>query len=117
MVHPRRRVVFALYVTWILTLTLAPLPAGAGRLPDWFDKVVHGGLFLGFAALLYWNGGTGRWPRGVWVIGLSAAFAAAIELAQGPLVFRTGDVWDFVWGVVGAALGFGVAKLTLAAAS
>lgn len=106
--HQWRRLLLALYVMWVLVLTLAPLPAAAGRMPDWFDKVVHLGLFLGFAALLSWNV-AGRWARGVVIVGASVVFAGTIELVQGPLAFRSGDVWDFLWGMAGAGVGYAAA--------
>lgn len=109
---PWRGVLFALYVTWVLVLTLAPLPESAGQLPDWFDKVVHWGLFAGFAALLYWNV-RAAWARAVIVIGVSAAFAGVIEFVQGPLEFRSGDAWDFGWGAFGAVVGYWVARLVI----
>lgn len=112
--HPWRRPVLALYTAGVLVLTLAPLPRSVNQLPDWSDKVVHWGLLAGFAVLLYWNV-TGPWARAVVVIGLAAAFAGAIELLQGPLVFRSGDVWDFAWGVVGGVVGFAIARIVIGA--
>lgn len=115
LLHPWRRVIFAVYVAWVLMLTLAPLPSEAGRLPDWFDKVAHLGLLAGFAALLHWNLVGRHQGIATVVLASGAAFAAGIELAQGPIAFRTGDTWDFVWGVAGAAVGFVAAKLTIPA--
>jgi glycopeptide antibiotics resistance protein len=101
-----RRPLFAAYTVWVLFLTLAPLPAATGRAPWWFDKVVHFGIFGGMAALLYLNLSQERRHHAIWVVGTAALFAGAIELAQSPLAFRSGDWWDFAWGAVGAAVGW-----------
>ncbi len=103
-----RRILLGAYTGGVLVLTLAPLPASAGGLPRWFDKVVHFGLFVGLSLLLYWNLSDGARPRFASVVGWVAVTAGAIELVQSPLAFRSGDVWDLLWGVVGALVGYGV---------
>lgn len=106
----RRRFVLATYSLVLLGLTLAPLPASAGRLPDWFDKVVHFGLFTGFTAFLFWTLSGSRRPRGLPVVGAGVALAGAIELVQGLEAFRSGDLWDFVWGSLGSVVGWLVVR-------
>jgi len=110
-----RHVVLACYVAVLLALTLAPLPQTAYRLASaqGFDKAVHVVLFGGFAAAWYWSllpvATPGLWP----VMGPSAALAALVELLQMPLSYRTSDIWDFVWGVVGALAAYLVARRVL----
>ncbi len=106
LVRRHRRPLFVAYSTWVLFLTLAPLPSGVGRAPWWFDKAAHFGIFVVMAALLYLNLSQERRHHATWVVGTAALFAGAIELAQSPLAFRSGDWWDFFWGGVGAAIGW-----------
>ncbi len=110
LVRAFRRPLFVLYVASVLVLTLAPLPSGSGRLPRWFDKLVHFGLFVGMSIMLYLNLSKTARHHMTWVAGSAALFAGAIELAQGPLAFRSGDWWDFVWGTVGAVIGWLIAE-------
>jgi len=98
------------YTAVVLALTLLPVPESVGGLfPRWFDKVVHFGLFSTLAALLYWDRVWSGRASSVSVVLLTSAMAGLIELAQGPLPRRTGDVWDFVLGVAGAVVGLVVA--------
>ena len=94
----------------MLALTLLPVPGSVGELfPKWFDKVVHFGLFSTLAALIYWDRtATGR-PSRMGALLPTVVLAGLIELIQGPLPRRSGDVWDFVLGVVGAIVGMLVA--------
>ncbi len=103
-----RRGIFAAYLIGLLVITLAPLPSRAFELASGLDKLVHFGLFAAFSVLLYWNMYSSRRPRLITVVGLTAVVAALIEVFQTPLPFRSGDVWDLLWGVVGALVGFGV---------
>ena len=111
----QRRVWLGVYVVVLLVLTLAPLPGFADRLAatDHFDKVAHFFLLGGLTVMLYWvTAAEGRPPMGR-VVGPTAAFAALIELLQGPLPYRTMDFGDFFWGTVGAFVSdFLVARLT-----
>lgn len=108
-----RRPLLVAYVVAILAATLAPVPTSVWWLPTWFDKVVHAGMFLGLSLVGYWNlpgqrrqgvGGVAR------VVAPGAALAGAIEMVQAQMAYRTGDVWDFVWGVAGAVTGYFVAR-------
>ncbi|MGH7568503.1 MAG: VanZ family protein [Gemmatimonadales bacterium] len=108
-----RRLIRAAYLAAVVVLTLAPIPEGvASRFPWWFDKAMHTGLFACLAALLSWRP-TGFpplpppvVPAARQVLGPVIALAGLIELAQSLLPYRTGDVWDFVWGVVGGVAGY-----------
>lgn len=106
LVRRHRRPLFVAYSAWVLYLTLAPLPSGAGSAPWWFDKAAHFGIFVGLAALLYLNLPQKRRHHAIWVVGISSFVAGAIELAQSPLAFRSGDWWDFFWGGVGTVVGW-----------
>lgn len=110
----RRRQVLAAYVGAILAATLLPVPDLAiEALPKWSDKVVHFVMFAILAGLVYWERLAAGPPRPAFVIGAVAALAALIEVAQGPLPERTGDVGDFVLGVVGAVAGYLLAQAVL----
>jgi VanZ family protein len=80
---------------------LAPVPTISPVESNHVDKLVHFGLLLGFALLLYID----RAPRVGWTLLISFAFAAAIELVQWVLPYREGDWWDFVAGAAGASVG------------
>lgn len=104
----RRHWILAAYTAVVLALTLLPVPdVATGLLPPWSDKVVHFLLFAALAALVCWDRFAAGRPRPLGVIGPVAVLAGLIELAQGPLPERSGDVWDFVLGSIGAALGYG----------
>ncbi len=102
-----RRGILAAYLIGLLVITLAPLPSRAFELASGSDKLVHFGLFAGFGVLLYWNMYSSRRPTLITVVGLTAVVAALIEVFQTPLPFRSGDVWDLVWGVIGGVVAYG----------
>jgi len=80
---------------------LLPVPATPLSESKYVDKLVHFGIFLGFALLSYLDR---RW--GVWRTFLIAmAFAGAIELVQSVLPYREGDWRDFLAGAAGAGCG------------
>ena len=102
-----RRALLGVYAVVLLVATLAPLPSTAYEVvttTPGSDKVVHFVLFGGFAVALHWN--LNRVAAFGWVVAVAAAalLAAVVELLQAPLVYRSGDVWDFVWGVFGAVV-------------
>lgn len=105
-----RRAYFAAYLIGLLVVTLAPLPSRAYELASGSDKLVHFGLFSGLSMLLYWNLVSSLRPRLITVVGMTAIAAALIEVIQSPLPFRSGDVWDLAWGVLGALVGYGVVR-------
>ena len=105
----RRRLVFLAYVFTVLGATLAPLSGGAYDSVAGLDKLVHVGLFGGVAVLLCWNLNSVSLKTTRFVLLLTTAFAAIIELVQGQLWYRSGDYWDLLAGALGAALGIGFA--------
>lgn len=80
---------------------LVPVPTLPISLPNQFDKMVHFGIFLGFALLLHLD----RRPRLGITLLVSLAFAGGVELVQSLIPYRSGDWRDFVAGGAGAALG------------
>ena len=96
-----RHRVFVGYVALMVLVFLAPVPATPLAESNHLDKLVHFGIFLGFALLLQVD----RGPKVWWAILVSSAFAGAIELAQWVLPYREGDWWDFVAGAAGATFG------------
>jgi VanZ family protein len=86
---------------------LVPVPTMPISLPNQFDKMVHFGIFLGFALLLYLN----RRPTPGMALLMSLAFAGGIELVQSLLPYRRGDWRDFVAGAAGAGAGVALSFL------
>ena len=82
---------------------LVPVPTTPLAELSHVDKLVHFGVFLGFALLFYID--IDRASRTGWTLLTSFAFAAAIELVQWVLPYREGDWWDFVAGAAGASVG------------
>ena len=80
---------------------LLPVPPSPLTESNQFDKVVHFGIFLGFALLFFFD----RRLRVGWTLLISVAFAAGIELVQWVLPYREGDWLDFMAGAAGAGLG------------
>jgi VanZ family protein len=115
-----RGTLLALYVIALLVITLAPLPAGGEYVEavPGLDKAIHVVLFGGLAFLLTWNAERqGRARVFSKVFGLTVAAAALIEVMQAPLPYRSGDVWDFLAGAVGALIGAAMATAMLGALS
>ena len=96
-----RHTVFIGYVLVMVLVFLLPVPTTPLEESRHVDKVVHFGIFLGFAMLFYID----RRPRTKWTLLVSFAFAAAIEVVQWVVPYREGDWWDFVAGVAGACVG------------
>ena len=99
-----RRTALAAYIAAVLGVTLAPLSSDMYAAITISDKAIHAALFGGMAVLLSWNLNSSGWPRLARILGVTAVFAAAIELVQGVLPFRSGDEWDFLAGVTGAVV-------------
>lgn len=84
-----------------MLMFLAPVPPTPLAEPQHVDKLIHFGVFAGFALLFHLD----RASRVRWTLLISIVFAGGIELVQGVLPFREGDWWDFVAGAAGAGLG------------
>ena len=97
----RRHKVFLGYVLVMILAFLLPVPPTPLEEFDYIDKLVHFGIFLGFAVLFYID----RHWRAWWTFLISSAFAGGIELVQASLPYREGDWLDFAAGAAGAGLG------------
>jgi VanZ family protein len=96
-----RHKIFVGYVVVMMLVFLVPVPTIPLAEARHVDKLVHFGVFLGFALLLYID----RTSKVVWMLLISLAFAAGIELVQWFLPYRDADWWDFFAGAAGAGLG------------
>ena len=85
----------------MVVVFLLPVPSTPLAESRYADKLVHFGIFLGFALLFYID----RHWRAWWTFLISVAFAGGIELVQWTLPYREGDWLDFVAGAAGAGLG------------
>ncbi len=103
-----RHSLFVGYVVLMLAVFLAPVPVLAMSLPGESDKIVHFGIFLGFAFLLHLDRRPAFWVT----LLLSLAFAGAIELAQSLLPYRSGDWLDFAAGAAGAVSGIALSLVS-----
>jgi VanZ family protein len=77
-----------------------PVPAVEGIETD---KLAHALLVGALAGLIRWNLPAGRRQAVVAVL-LAGTYAGLIELIQGMLAFRSGDVVDLLAGMLGAVL-------------
>jgi hypothetical protein len=96
-----RHKVFVCYVAVVVGVFLLPVPITPLAESRYADKLVHFGIFLGFALLFYID----RHWRAWWTFLISVAFAGGIELVQWALPYREADWLDFVAGAAGAGLG------------
>jgi VanZ family protein len=96
-----RHQAFIGYVVVMVLIFLLPAPATPLEESNHADKLVHFGIFLGFALLFHID----RALQARWTLPASFAFAGAIELVQSVLPYREGDWWDFVAGAAGASVG------------
>jgi VanZ family protein len=97
----RRHRIFALYVLVMVLAFLVPVPTVPLAESKHLDKLVHFGVFLGFAILFHLDR-----PLNVgWTFLISCAFAGAIEMVQWFLPYRDADWWDFIAGAAGAGVG------------
>ena len=77
-----------------------PVPAVEGIETD---KLAHALLVGALAGLIRWNLPAGR-RQAVAAVLLAGTYAGLIELIQGMLAFRSGDVMDLLAGVLGAGV-------------
>jgi VanZ family protein len=108
--HPApewRHKVFVGYVAVMVVVFLLPVPTTPLAESRHVDKLVHFGIFLGFALLFYIDRHWRLW----WTFLISVAVAGGIELVQRAFPYREGDWLDFVAGVAGAGLGAGLMLL------
>ena len=96
-----RHKVFVGYVLVMMLVFLLPVPPSPVGGFSYVDKLVHFGIFFGFALLFYLDRHGGAW----WTFLISSAFAGAIELVQAILPYRDGDWLDFAAGAAGAIVG------------
>jgi VanZ family protein len=96
-----RHKIFVGYVVLMVLAFLVPVPTVPLAEANHVDKLVHFGVFLGFALLLYID----RASKVAWMLLISFAFAGGIELVQWFLPYRDADWWDFFAGAAGAGLG------------
>lgn len=96
-----RHALLIFYVEVMMVVFLLPVPTTP--LAEWkhVDKLLHFGIFLGFALLLHIDQQWRPWLTFL----ISAAFASGIELVQWRLPYREGEWLDFVAGALGAGLG------------
>ena len=99
------RFLLVMYVIALMGLLLFPLGGPDFRLLGIdSDKWMHVALFAGLAVLLRWNLSANR--RAVFVsVGVAFVVAAATEVAQGLVAYRSAELLDLVAGLLGAVLG------------
>jgi len=97
----RRHQIFTLYVLIMVLTFLVPVPTTPLAESKHLDKLVHFGVFLGFALLFHLD----RPLKVGWTFVISCAFAGTIELVQWFLPYRDADWWDFLAGAAGAGVG------------
>ena len=95
-----RHRLFIAYVICMVLLFLTPTPDLGLEELSHIDKVVHLGLFFGFALLFYLDRSMSP-PR---IFLISTLFAGTIELIQWLLPFRDLEWGDFLASAGGAAL-------------
>jgi VanZ family protein len=95
-----RHRLFVTYLVAIVLVFLTPTP-DTGIESTYIDKVVHFGLFFGFA--LFFHVDRAASPGRTFLV--STMFAAAVELVQWFLPFREVELGDFVSGAAGASVG------------
>lgn len=99
------RLLLAMYSIALMALLTLPISEPEFRLFGIeSDKWTHVALFGGLAALLRWN--FSEKIRAL-LVSIAAAFvvAAAIEMTQALVAYRSAEMWDLVAGLLGAILG------------
>ena len=99
------RILLAIYLIALLGLLMFPIGGSEYRLLGIrVDKWMHVALFGGLAVFLRWNLSTNRYAV-FFSIGAASVVAAATEVAQGLVTYRSAELWDLLAGVLGATLG------------
>ena len=99
------RLLLAIYLIALLGLLMFPIEGPEFRfLGIGTDKWMHVALFGGLAMMLRWNLSANR--HAVFVaVGVAFVVAAATELAQGLVAYRSAEFMDLVAGLLGALFG------------
>lgn len=99
------RILLAIYLIALCGLLMYPIAGPQVRLLSiGSDKWMHAALFGGLAMLLRWNLSANRAALIV-SIGVAFCVAAATEIAQGLVAYRSADLRDLLAGLIGATLG------------
>lgn len=99
------RLLLAVYLIALLGLLMFPISGpkfwlfGIGT-----DKWMHFALFGGLAVLLRWNLSENRHVVFT-AVGVAFVIAAATEIAQGLVAYRSAELMDLVAGLLGAMIG------------
>ena len=99
------RILLAIYLIAMLALLMSPLSGPKFEILGFgIDKFLHFALFGGLAIFLRWNLAARRLAV---LIAIAAAFvvAAATEIAQGLVAYRSAEILDLLAGLFGAILG------------
>ena len=99
------RLLLAIYLIALLGLLMFPIAGPEYRLLGiGTDKWMHFALFGGLAVFLRWNLSANR--HAVLVsVGVAFIVAAATEVAQGLVAYRSAELLDLLAGLLGAMLG------------
>jgi hypothetical protein len=99
------RILLAIYLLALLGLLLLPIVRTEYRIIGiGIDKWMHVALFGGLAVILRWNISANRHAI-LKSVGAAAVVAAAAEVAQGLVGYRSAELWDLLAGVLGATIG------------
>ena len=106
-------VVAWLLVAGVIWSSLGPPPAALADL-SFGDKLLHFGAYAAttgmFLLAAVWRPGRGPggFPRSApLILGVAFVLSGIIEMTQGAFTSRTGDAWDAVAGILGAAAAWG----------
>lgn len=99
------RILLASYLIALLCLLMFPIAGPDFRLLGvGADKWMHIALFGGLAALLRWNLSASRHAI-LLSVAVAVVVAAATEVAQSLVAYRSAESWDLLAGLLGATLG------------
>jgi len=99
------RILLAIYLISLTALLMFPIAGPGFRfLGIQSDKWMHVLLFGGLAILLRWNLSATKHAL-VYSLGVAFVVAAATEVAQGLVAYRSAEVLDLLAGLLGSILG------------